>query len=313
MPVKKETRSHPLLARAAILFLRLWSLLPLSWVRAAGTLVGAVAHWFPVRAREITRSNVAGCLRDLDGDQQRRVIRRSLIETARTYAEFGAMWERSPARLRPLELSVENGELLRDAMAEGKGVILLVPHIGNWELLLHYLTRHHPTTVLFRPPRVAEFDGYLRKTRNRSGATVAPATSQGLRSLLRSLASGGLVGILPDQEPLKENGVFAPFFGHPALTMTLIAALLRRYDARVLFGYARRAPGGFHLRFNAAPAGLNDPDDVVAATRLNQGVERCVRECPEQYLWSYKRFRTRQLRSAAEFANAPPPIEYPHC
>ena len=198
-------------------------------------------------------------------------------------------------------------------MAEGKGVILLVPHIGNWELLLHYLTRHHPTTVLFRPPRIAEFDGYLRETRKRSGANVAPATPQGLRNLLKSLAAGGLVGILPDQEPLKENGVFAPLFGHPALTMTLVAALLRRYDARVLFGYARRARGGFHLRFRAAPAGMDDPDDLVATARLNQGVEECIRDCPEQYLWSYKRFRTRKERSPAELAAAPPPIVYPHC
>jgi KDO2-lipid IV(A) lauroyltransferase len=309
---KKATSSHPVLASTAIGLLRLWARLPLAWVRAFGWCIGSLADLLPLRPRRITELNVTHCLADLDARAQRRVIRQSLIETARTYAEFGAMWEWPPERLQALELGVENEALLQDGMAAGRGLILLVPHIGNWELMLHYLTRHHPTTVLFRPPRIAELDGYLRETRKRSGATVAPATPQGLRSLLRGLGSGGLVGILPDQEPLKENGVWAPFFGYPALTMTLVAALLRRYEAGLVFGYARRERHGFRLCFRPAPDGMDDADDVRAATALNRGVETCVRECAEQYLWSYKRFRTRQPADRSAGGEPRRIIEYPH-
>lgn len=297
---KKQTRSSPGLARLAILFLRFWSFLPLSWVRAFGRIVGTAAYLIPARPRRITERNVTHCLSDRSSDDRHQVIRRSLVETAMTYAEFGAMWEWSPARLRRLEREVQNGDLLENALAERKGVILLVPHIGNWEFLLHYLMRCHGITALYRPPRIVELDEHLRRSRQRSGATLVPPTGQGLRQILATLSKGGLLGILPDQEPLKANGVFAPFFGYPALTMTLVASLVRRFDSRVVYGYAARCTGGFRIRFRAAPEGLGDPDDTVAASRLNQGVEACVRECPEQYLWSYKRFRTRKSSSEAE-------------
>jgi len=232
-----------------------------------------------------------------------------LIETARTYAEFGAMWHWSPERLRRLEHAVDSGELMREGMARGKGVVLLVPHIGNWEFLLHYLMRCYGLTALYRPPRVTELDEHLRRNRQRSGATLVPPTSKGLRTLLTTLSEGRLVGILPDQEPLKDKGVFAPFFGFPALTMTLVGALARRFDACVVFGYAMRCPEGFRIRFREAPPGLDDPDDVVAATRLNQGVENCVRECAEQYLWSYRRFRTRPVLAPAGASEEDRPLE----
>jgi len=297
---KKQIESSPALARLAILFLRAWSLVPLSWARGFGHVVGAVAYRIPARPRRITERNVTSCLADQSSAERTRVIRRSLVETAKTYAEFGAMWEWSPDKLQRLEREVENGDLLRDALAEGKGVILLVPHIGNWEFLLHYLMRCHGITALYRPPRIAELDEHLRHRRQRGGATLVPPTGTGLRRVLATLSEGRLVGILPDQEPLKDNGVFAPFFGYPALTMTLVGSLVRRFGSRVVFGYAGRCPGGFRIRFRAAPEGLGDPDEGVAATRLNEGVEACVRECPEQYLWSYKRFRTKKLVSEAE-------------
>ena len=99
--------------------------------------------------------------------------------------------------------------------------------------------------------------------------------------------------ILPDQEPLKKYGVTAPFFGVPALTMTLVSRILRRTGARALYVFAERRPAGrFRVRFLEAPDGLDDADETAAAERLNRGVEACVRLCPEQYLWSYKRFKT---------------------
>ncbi len=179
-------------------------------------------------------------------------------------------------------------------MDRGSGVLLLAPHVGNWEFLSCFLAARYPFVSLYRPPRIAELDRFIRRGRERLGARLVPTTMAGLRSFTTALREGRLVAILPDQEPLKRHGVFASFFGTPALTMTLVGSLLRRFEPGVLYGFAQRTTGGrFRIRFLAAPDGLDDADPVRAAERLNYGVERCVRACPEQYMWSYRRFRSR--------------------
>jgi KDO2-lipid IV(A) lauroyltransferase len=151
-------------------------------------------------------------------------------------------------------------------------------------------------------------DAFIRRARERFGAELVPADRTGMRRIVEALAAGEGLGILPDQEPLKQHGVFAPFFGTPALTMTLVARLTRKYGAVSIFGYCERtSSGGFRLRFQPAPEGLDSEDLAVAATQLNRGVEECVRRCPEQYTWSYRRFRTRppsELQQASETRRA---------
>jgi KDO2-lipid IV(A) lauroyltransferase len=125
---------------------------------------------------------------------------------------------------------------------------------------------------------------------------LVPTDQQGIRRLLQSLRRGNYLGILPDQEPKAHKGsVFAPFFGVPAFTMLLVNKLARKTGARVVFLFAERLPKrrGFALHCLAAPWGIDSEDEVEAATALNLGVEQCVRICPEQYVWAYKRFRSR--------------------
>ena len=121
-----------------------------------------------------------------------------------------------------------------------------------------------------------------------------PSDAGGVRSLYQTLREGGVVAILPDQEPGAGGGVFAPFFGIEAQTMLLLSRLARKTGAAVFFGYCERLPGGrYRMRFHAAGPDIADSDPRTAATALNRGVEACVRECPAQYAWSYRRFRTR--------------------
>ena len=176
----------------------------------------------------------------------------------------------------------------------GNGVILLLPHLGNWELFNPMLTQRGSFYALYRSARIEQVDRLIRESRERTGCRMAPATSGGVRLLLRALRDGEVVVILPDQEPVKSAGDFGEFFGVPALTMTLVRGLLQRTGATALFGVALRdATGRFEVNYLAAPEGLDDEDVRVALTRLNRGVERCIRLCPEQYQWSYKRFKTR--------------------
>ncbi len=270
-----------------------WSRLPISWARAWGGALGGLVARVPNEQRAVSELNLKLCFPDLPAAERRRLARRSLEETGKALFELGALWRWPAERLAGLEEAVEGEELLEDTMAAGRGTVLLAPHLGNWEFLNPFLMRRGQLVTLYRPPRIAELDRVISQARGRTGCVSAPATRGGVRRVLRGLRAGELVLILPDQEPLKRFGVSAPFFGLPALTMTLVSRILRRTGARALYVFAERRPAGrFRVRFVEAPDGLDDADEVAAAGRLNLGVESCVRLCPEQYLWSYKRFKT---------------------
>jgi KDO2-lipid IV(A) lauroyltransferase len=268
--------------------------LPLGFSRALGRMFGRIAAAGSTRLRAVTELNVALCLPELPPDERRRLVQRSLMETGATASEMGALWGRSPEDLAQLVASVEGGELLDSAVRAGNGVILLLPHLGNWELFNPILTQRGRFFALYRSARIEQIDRMIRESRERTGCRMAPATSGGVRLLLRALRDGETVAILPDQEPVEAAGAFGRFFGVPALTMTLVRGLLRRTGATALYGFALRGPSGrFEVNYLTAPEGLDDENVEVALTRLNYGVERCIRLCPEQYQWSYKRFKSR--------------------
>ncbi len=293
MAERKFVKSSPWLARLAATFLRGAARLPIARAQGCGRLLGTLCARLPNELRAVSDLNLRLCFPELPAAERRRLVRRSLEETGKSTLELAAMWRWPAERLAGLEAGVEGEELLGEALESGRGTVLLAPHLGNWEFLNHFLMRRLQLVCLYRPPRVAELDSVLRRARERTGCVMVPASPAGLRPLVETLRAGGPILILPDQEPLKAHGVHAPFFGVPALTMTLVSRLLRRTGAGALYVFAqRRDDGRFRVRFRAAPEGLDDGDEVRAAARLNRGVEGCVRLCPEQYLWSYKRFMT---------------------
>jgi len=270
---------------------RLCAALPFAWTRRLGRMAGGVLARLPHTLPAVADLNLRLCFPDLPRGERRRLVRRVLAENGATVLEMSSIWRWPAARLRRLEDGVEGRELFDRARSRGRGTLLIVPHLGNWEFLNAFLMRHTQLVSLYRPPRIAELDEFMRRSRERTGCIMVPATPAGMRPLLKALRANHTVLILPDQEPLRAHGVFAPFFGVPALTMTLVARILRRTASEVLFATAERSSkGGFTIRFQPPPEGLADPDEERAAASLNRGVESCVRRCPEQYLWTYKRF-----------------------
>ncbi|MFM1892018.1 MAG: hypothetical protein RLZ44_1095, partial [Pseudomonadota bacterium] len=151
-----------------------------------------------------------------------------------------------------------------------------------------------PTTVLYRPPREASMERVMVQGRAQGGGKLVPTTRQGVRALHRALAAGEMVAILPDQLPKQAGaaGVFAPFFGTPTLTMSLVSRLARKTGAHVVLLYvARSADGRYRVHWFDADPEIASDDAIAAATALNQGVEACVRQCPSQYQWTYRRFQ----------------------
>lgn len=275
------------LLMAAIL---LAGLLPLAGQRRLGGVVGWLAWKADRQTARVTRRNLALCFPTLDPDEREALGRRSLQQTAMLAGEAGALYRWSTARCRQLAIRVTGLEALQKALASGRGVLLLVPHLGNWEYLSLFLG---PLGVvaLYDPPRIRALERPILAARSRTGATLLPIDRRGLRAVYAALAGGGLVALLPDQVPDRAGGLHAPFFGQPALTMTLAHRLIQRTAPVVFFGVALRAQGGFDVRFEAAEPALHATDPLTSLAAMNRAIEALVQAAPEQYQWEYKRFK----------------------
>lgn len=274
----------------------LWlsSLLPLRLNHALGSWLGNAIYRYSGKSRRLAQRNIALCFPDMTDEQREILVKDSLREMGKAMLESGPLWLWAPHRVLARVRQVSGAELVEQAMAAGKGVIITAPHLGAWEVVGLYCSAHWPITSLYRPPRLAGLDNFIRRGRERAGARLVPTDASGVRALFKALGQGQMVGILPDQDPGREGGVFAPFFGIPASTMTLLSRLAGKSGAVVLFAYAERLPGGagYHMHFLPASEGVTDADLAQAAASLNAGVETCVRQLPSQYQWAYKRFKT---------------------
>lgn len=286
-----------------ILYAVLWlaGLLPLRVLHALGSLLGDVAWWFRRTERRITEINLrlikAAGNKSLGYLDPRQVLR----ESGKSAVEVARIWSGRPANALQLVREVSGAELLEQAVAGGKGVIIAAPHLGCWELLSYWLAARTPLAIVYRPPRNPDMEALLIKARGASSVEQVRAEGAGVRSLYRRLAAGGVVGILPDQQPKQGEGEFAPFFGIEALTMVLVPRLAERTGATVLFAFAERLPRGKGFRIHLRPASkdIADTDLRVACTAMNQSVEACVRIAPLQYQWHYKRYSIRPTTADA--------------
>lgn len=271
--------------------MRLIGRLPLRSLHAIGAALGGLALRFDNREARIARRNLELCLPELDEHTREVLLRDVLKDAGRTLTETCRLWTRPQAENLGLVREVVGEDLFRDALASGRGLIVCAPHLGNWELLNQYLASHTPVSIVYRPARQGFTELLLRRVRQHPGVTQVRAEAAGVRQLFRDLKAGGVLGILPDQQPKQGEGEHALFFGLPALTMSLVSRLLERTDARVLFAYAERLPAaaGFRIVFLTSPDAMAG-GDRVALEALNRGVEACVRRALPQYQWGYKRF-----------------------
>jgi KDO2-lipid IV(A) lauroyltransferase len=201
--------------------------------------------------------------------------------------------------------------LVDEVLADGRPVMFLPPHLGCFEVTAQFYAavrpeaKTRPITVLYRIPHKSILRPVVEAGRAADGVRLAPAELRGVRMLMKAMKDRQVVGILPDQVPSRGEGVWAPFFGRWAYTMTLAARLARQFDAIVLFVYGERLPRGegyrIHLRRLVEPL-TGDPAHDAAV--MNRGLEALIRQCPAQYLWGYNRYK---VPAGAE----PPPAQPP--
>ena len=271
---------------------------PLWFLHALGAVLGRVVWVLSPAYRRRLHDNAA-----LAGVSARDRWR-AVAEAGRMTLELPRLWLRASDAPVLDPVRWEGAELIEAALGRPGGLLILTPHLGSFEVAAHaYAQRfgpRQPMTVLYRPARQAWLRAMEEVARERPGLSSAPATLAGVRQLIRALRQGGTVALLPDQVPPQGQGVWAPFFGREAYTMTLAARLARQTGATVLLASCERLPAGQgHVVWMSAlpeplppPEGLDDEAwTLQAATVVNRAMETLILRRPDQYLWGYHRYK----------------------
>lgn len=269
---------------------RFFSALPLPVLHGLGWVLGWLSFLLSglYRRRLLAHARLAGI--------SRATVLASVGEAGKLVAELPRLWMG-----RPVAVGWEGAAFIEAAQAHGRGVLFLTPHLGCFEITAQaYAQRfgtHQPMTVLFRPARQAWLRELVASSRQRPGLQTAPTTLAGVKQLIKALKAGEAVGLLPDQVPPAGQGVWVPFFGRDAYTMTLSSRLAHAAGAQVLLAWGERLSWGrgycVHVRrYDEATWGPLSSEASTAARQINAAMESLVRECPRQYLWSYDRYKS---------------------
>lgn len=278
----------------------LLALLPLRAAHALGDVVGRLLWLTNNGRKKAALTNIALCLPQLDAAQREALAREALKHEMKSVLETPFFWLGNKQKLLASVVETRGEEHVQAALARGKGVIMLTLHLGGWEAPGHVYASRHPITAVYKKQGGALEDLGVNG-RTRTGAKVIPAQGGSVTAqILPLLAKNEAFYFMPDQDPPEGRGVFAPFFGIPAHTPTLVTRLVQESGAAVLFMYGERLPqgAGYIAHYSPAPAPVYDPDLLVSTTAINAEIERCIRECPEQFWWGYRRFRRRPPGSA---------------
>ena len=272
------------------LFLSLCSILPLKINHIFGALIGKLLYITDSEAKKVSTQNIEICFPGLTIEDQKSLVKNALIHTGKNLTESGLIWNQSFSKNANYVCNF-NGEHYLD---NSKKTILLVPHIGCWEITGRVLATSRKVTFMYKPLRSQKQNDYLFKRRNKGNLTMASANKSGILKIQRALKNSELVGMLPDQDPGEEGGIMSPFFNKQVNTMTLLAKVAKKNDVQVLMFWAKRLPRGRGYELNLEPVELNLNEGTLEeqVASMNQCVEGLIRKIPEQYMWSYKRFKS---------------------
>lgn len=271
--------------------LRILSRLPLWLLHLLGAAAGWITYLASRRYAARMRENLLASGLCAPGECGK-LLHRSVAEAGKSVLELPAVWLRPEQQALQLLKKCHGWEHVEAAHQRGKGLIFLTPHMGCFEITSLYYAARHPITVLYRPPRLPWLQPLMEFGRKRGLVSLAPTDLGGVRALFKALRRGEAIGVLPDQVPSKGEGVWVNFLGRPAYTMTLVSRLARSTDAAIVFAFAERLPHGAGFDLWLEPLAAELPaDPAAAASVINRAVEGLIRKKPEQYLWSYNRYK----------------------
>ena len=267
-----------------VFFFRLLSKLPLPVLHGLGSALGWLVYLASPSYRRRLRDNLRGA-----GFGQH--LHSAIAEAGKAIVELPFVWCADPARVAR-HASDENLEVVQSAFDRQQGVLFLTPHLGCFEITAQRIALHTRLTVMYRPPKRAALKPLIEGARARHNLHLAPATLAGVRILAKCLKRGEPVGVLPDQVPQEGEGVWAPYFGRSAYTMTLPAKLAQLGKAQIILVYAERRPAGAGFIVHFVPfEGTLEGSAFDQAATINRAMEQLIAHCPAQYFWSYNRYK----------------------
>jgi Kdo2-lipid IVA lauroyltransferase/acyltransferase len=272
--------------------MRIITLLPLPVLWVLGNVLGAFVHLFPSKIKNVALTNVGLCFPELGTKGQHRLVRRHFRSLGVSIVCYGLGWWASPSRLNRL-MKTRERHFYDKTVASGRNIIVFAPHFLALDITGIWLSSERGMISMYRESRNRLLDRMLRR-RSRFGGIIFERRSN-LKALIRKIREGRPFYYLPDQDPGGAEGVFVPFFGVPAATVTALSRIAKMTDALIIPCYNRILPWGrgFEVRFEEPLSDFPSDDAKKDARRMNEEVERAVRQNPEQYLWGYRRFKTR--------------------
>lgn len=281
-----------MLARFGVFILWLIHFLPFRIIVAIGNGIGTLLYLLAGERRRVGQINVRLCFPNLSDEARARLLKAHFRMFTRGLIERCILWWASAERINSL-IRVEGVEHFE--AISGQPAILLTPHFVGMDAGGQWVAQHADTVCMYANQKNVYLTELLLKKRARFRHQHLYSRQQGLRPIIKGMRAGMPFIYPPDQDQGVKDGLFVPFFGVPAATMTSVSRIAQMTGAKVVPSVTRVRPGGggYVLTFYSAWESYPSGDDEADARRMNEFIEQRVREMPEQYFWLHKRFKTR--------------------
>jgi KDO2-lipid IV(A) lauroyltransferase len=273
-------------------FLKVISRFPLSFLQLLASCIAILLYSFNSSLKRITGINLKLAYPELDETAYQALLKKSLKSQCMTYIESIKCWGMPPEYSLNQIKNIYGEQHLTEALANKKGVIVVVAHLGCWELLNAWLNLHAAPMIMYKPNKHKAVDRFMLEARQRLNATLVPTDENGVRAIFKHLKQGGLTVILPDHLPKASGGIYSEFFGQKTLSTTLVSKLASKTQCNIVgLSCIRDETSGFNVYCSPLSDQILSKDLQTSVDSLNQNLESMINVAPEQYVWSYKRFR----------------------
>ena len=265
---------------------------PLHLARFMARLFASIINTFHIsKTAEAAELNIRIALPELDEHEYKRIAKTAIQNEMTSYCEFFNVWGATNQKNISRIQNIHGEQFFHDAIVEGKGLVLIVPHFGTWEAMNAWFASYTPMTIMYKPIKNDAADVFVREARSRENATLVPTDESGVRQVFKDLKRGGTTVILPDHTP-NMGGTMVDYFGIPLASSNLSAKLIQKTKARALFLYAiRNDNAGYDMFIKPMDERIYQGTDADGTRIIHEMIENLIRQYPEHYHWSYKRFK----------------------
>lgn len=273
-------------------FIKLLSRQPIQLGRFLARMVAGLANTFQLsKLSKIISLNIQIAFPDMDQQQRQQLTKKAIRNELTSYFEFLSIWGASNQKNIQRIQKIHGEHYLHEALADKKGVVLVIPHFGTWEVMNSWLSQYTQMTILYKPVKNPDADQFVRDARSREQAHLVPTDESGVRQIFKALKQGGTTAILPDHTP-DHGGDMVDYFGIPLASSSLSAKLIQKTKAKALLLYSmRNDQDGFDMYIEPINPQIYEGPAENGTRIIHQTLEQLIQRYPEHYHWSYKRFR----------------------